>query len=192
MPLKTGPKHLEENFHELRHGPQFAETKKEHGAATARSQMIAIALKEARKRSKGGKVHIGPIRGDEGGRTDIHEMKVPDGAYVLSADVVSHLGENNTEAGLKRAHEYFGDGGKFDQDNPDEDEKRASGGKAQSQGNPVDCITAGGEYVISPRMAKKFGHGDMAYGHKLLDQISMHIRKDHISTLKNLPPPAQD
>jgi len=166
----------------------------EQAAGKPHKQAIAIALDVARraKRASGGKVHIGPIRGDEGGRTDIHEMKVPDGAYVLSADIVSHLGENNTEAGLKRAHEYFGDGGKFDQDNPDEDEKRASGGKAQSQGKPVDCITAGGEYVISPRMAKKFGHGDMAYGHKLLDHISMHIRKDHISTLKNLPPPAQD
>src|SRR5580658_7765373 len=56
MPLKPGPQNLEANFHELRHGPQFARTARNHGTDTARSQMTVIALKEARKhRAKGGR-----------------------------------------------------------------------------------------------------------------------------------------
>lgn len=187
MPLKKGPKNLEANFHELRHGKQFARTQKEHGKDTARRQMIAIALKEARKRAKGGKVHIGPIVTDHGGRTDTEEMKVPDGAYVLSADVVSHLGQNNSQAGLNVAQHLFGKGGKYDKP-----EHRTAGGKTRDTGKPVDCVTAGGEFVIPPEVVRSIGNGDIDAGHRILDHMSMKIRESHIKTLKNLPPPAQD
>jgi len=36
-------------MHELRHGQQYAETRREHGKAVADKQMIAIALENARK-----------------------------------------------------------------------------------------------------------------------------------------------
>ena len=151
-----------------------------------RNQAIAAALDTARraKRAHGGKVHVGPIKGNKPGRTDVHEMNVPDGAYILSSDVVSHLGDSNTDAGLKMAHHLFGEGGINDP------RKRASGGSVT--GKSVPCLTAGGEYSIHPRIVKNIGHGDVDLGHRILDHYSMMVRKDHISTLKNLPPPAQD
>lgn len=290
MPLKPGKENFQANFHELRHGKQFAKTEAAHGEDTARRQMVAIALKEARKRAqggrakaekalpadhqlgmrvpeggsmcancrflsgpdtcgnpafvrwnggkaklpqaanryccdlwergylwerpwenkrhsgkadggevhnpvraalaevrraKGGKVHVGPIKGDKPGRTDVHDMKVPDGAYVLSADVISHLGQNNTQAGLKIAQHLFGEGGKLDQG-------RSAGGKTSGTGKPVDCVTAGGEFVVPPSVVTSIGNGDLELGHRILDKWSMNIRKDHIRTLKSLPPPARD
>lgn len=135
------------------------------------------------KRAHGGKVHVGPIKGNKGGRTDVHEMSVPDGSYILSADVISHLGENNTNAGLETAQHLFGEGGINDPER-----KRASGGSVKA----VPCITASGEFSIHPRIVKHIGHGDINLGHKILDHYSMMVRKDHIDTLKKLPPPARD
>lgn len=143
------------------------------------------ALKAVR-RAKGGKVHVGPIRTKHPGRVDTQPMKVADGSYVLSADVVSHLGQNNSENGLRLAQHLFGEGGVFDKG-----EGRAKGGKT-SAGKPIDCITAGGEFVIPPSTVSSIGHGNMDLGHKILDRWSMNVRKDHIATLKNLPPPARD
>lgn len=185
MPLKKGPKNLEANFHELRHGEQFARTQKEHGIGTARRQMIAIAMKEARKRAKGGKVHIGPIVTDHGGRTDTEEMKVPDGAYVLPSETISHLGQNNSSAGLKMAEHLFGPNGILIP------KGRKSGGKAPS-GKPVDCVTAGGEYVIGPEEVRAIGGGDLDLGHKILDAFVLKRRDHHVKTISSLSPPAQD
>lgn len=154
-----------------------------------RNQAIAAALETARraKRARGGGVHVGPIKSPHGGRTDTEEMKVPDGSYVLSADVVSHLGENNSDAGLKRAHQFFGPSGHFAKA-----QRRSSGGKSGGDGKPVECITAGGEYVIPPETVRAIGGGDLDHGHKVLDRWSMNVRKDHIATLASLPPPAKD
>jgi hypothetical protein len=157
------------------------------GGAVKNAIRKAVAMAKQAKRANGGKVHVGPIKSDHGGRTDTEEMAVPDGSYVLSADVVSHLGENNSEAGLKHAQKIFGEGGHYD-----EPEHRATGGPAKSDGKPVDCVTAGGEFVISPRVVKNIGGGDIEWGHKLLDRFSMNVRKDHIRTLASLPPPARD
>jgi hypothetical protein len=43
----------------------------------------------------------GPIMSTGAGRTDNVPMHVPSGAYVIPADVVSHMGEGNSMAGLK-------------------------------------------------------------------------------------------
>jgi hypothetical protein len=187
MPLKPGKKNLEANFHELRHGSQFARTEKDHGTSTARAQMIAIALKEARKRAKGGKVHVGPIRTKHPGRTDTEPMKVADGSYVLPSETISHLGQNNSEAGLRVADHLFGPNGTLAGGAPG----RARGGKAD-EGKPIDCITAGGEYVVPPETVRSIGRGDIDIGHKILDQFVLNQRKEHISALASLAPPARD
>jgi hypothetical protein len=51
MPLKKGrsKKTMDKNFHELRHGKQYAKTSRKFGKARARKQMIAIVLKQAGK-----------------------------------------------------------------------------------------------------------------------------------------------
>lgn len=49
MPLQPGKSKAvkEANFHELKHGKQYAKTKKKHGASVANKQMVAEVLREA-------------------------------------------------------------------------------------------------------------------------------------------------
>ena len=49
----------------------------------------------------------GPIVSTGAGRADNVPMHVPPGAYVLPADVVSHMGQGNSMAGLKLARLMF-------------------------------------------------------------------------------------
>lgn len=183
MPLKPGVKNKETNFHELRHGDQFARTRKEHGVSTARSQMVAIALKEARKqRAHGGKVHVGPIIGKTGGRADKRPMHVPDGSYVFTADHVSGLGQGNTHAGMHVLDKMFPISAKSHAE--EMPAKRAAGGK-------VPIYAADGEYVVHPDDLKNM-YGTLEHGHKILDAWQTHERSNLIDTLKNLPPPAKD
>src|SRR5882672_9156968 len=49
----------------------------------------------------------GPILSTGAGRADNVPMHVPPGAYVLPADVVSHMGQGNSMAGLKLARLMF-------------------------------------------------------------------------------------
>jgi len=83
----------------------------------------ALQIAYAAKRERGG--HVGPIVSEVPGRTDRHHMEVPAGAYVIPAEAVSNLGENNTLAGLKALREvcagspeqirkFFGATGRFD------------------------------------------------------------------------------
>lgn len=50
----------------------------------------------------------GPIVSNGAGRTDTVPMHVPSGSYVLPADIVSHMGQGNSIAGLQLAHMMFG------------------------------------------------------------------------------------
>jgi len=147
-------------------------------------QAVAIALDVARrsKRARGGKVHVGPIIGNTGGRADKRPMHVPNGAYILTADHCSALGEGNTLAGFKKLAKMFPKSAKaHEQDNP---AKRASGGK-------VPIYAADGEFSIHPDDIKD-RWGDLDTGHKILDAWQTSERQKHIHTLKNLEPPAKD
>lgn len=187
MPLKSGssPSIISENIRELHHGPTHAKTARKFGEKDAHEQSIAIAMETARrtKRKKGGRVHVGPIIGTTGGRADKRPMEVPDGAYVLTADHVSGIGEGNTHAGMDRLNRMFPHSAKAHQEEPKEI-KRASGGK-------VPIYAADGEYVIDPKdLVDRFG--DVAEGHRQMDNWQMHERQHLIHTLTNLDPPAQD
>ncbi len=127
------------------------------------------------KRAKGGKVHLGPIIGDTGGRADKVPMHVPEGSYVVPADVISGLGEGNTLHGLKIIDRMFPKG-------------RATGGK--SEATPI--LAADGESVIGPDQLKaKFG-GDLDHAHAAMDEWVKHERQKIIETMSQLPGPAQD
>lgn len=150
--------------------------KAELAAGKPRDQSLAIAYSVKRKaRADGGGVHVGPIISDVPGRTDSHPMDVAAGSYVVPAYAVSHLGENNTLAGMKVLQHMFGD-----------IHNRASGGQV------VPIAAAGGEYVIPPNKVAEIGGGDMDHGHKVLDAWVMSLKRDHIKTLKGLARPAQD
>jgi hypothetical protein len=134
-------------------------------------------------------------------RADKHDMDVPSGSYVIPAECVSHLGENNTNAGMAKLHsvclgspesirKFFSakspkDGGWSNVVR----HMRADGGHV---GSPVPIRAAGGEFVMPPNVVSIIGHGDMKSGHSTLDKWVMNRRKGHIKTLKGLAPPATD
>jgi hypothetical protein len=109
-------------------------------------------------------------------------MHVHSGSYVIPADIVSALGEGNTEAGFHAVHELFG---------PEMGIPlaRATGGET---GELVPIVAAGGEYVIHPSGVTRIGKGDLDTGHKILDHFVKKIRAKTVQTLKNLPGPAKD
>lgn len=110
------------------------------------------------------------------GRTDDHMISVRDGSYVIPADVVSSLGEGNTEAGAAELEQMF-----FDEPEP-----RASGGPAPKL---VDIAAAGGEYIVPPAAVRRIGGGDMVTGHAILDALVKQQRQKTVETLKKLPGP---
>lgn len=117
-------------------------------------------------------VTVGPLHSRVPGRTDHLAITVPEGAFVVPADVVAYLGEGNSTAGLDRASEMF----------PSPRALRANGGK-------VPIAAAGGEYVVSPEMVMEIGGGDLQRGHDTLDKWVVKTRNEHINHLKRLPRP---
>lgn len=160
----------------------------------SKDQALAIAYAtKARARADGGGVHIGPISSTVPGRTDDHPIDVAAGSYVLPAECVSNLGENNTNAGMVKLHHVMSGGPdairRFFSATPN----RASGGRSTGGiGTPVPINAAGGEFVIPPKMVSVIGGGDVKRGHAILDAWVMKRRKNHIKTLQGLAPPAKD
>jgi hypothetical protein len=175
----------------------------------------ATAPWQVRQEAKG-MTHTGPIMSAVPGRTDRHNMNLASGSYVVPAQAVSHLGENNTMAGFNVLHSMFGTGGTYNpapaiargQGAPSAPRppKIAHGGaldnggaRGDDTGKPVPVVTAGGEYVIDPHVvhaigapiAAKMGGDPVTRGHEALDQWINKIKQDHIKTLKKLPGPAK-
>jgi hypothetical protein len=148
--------------------------KYEAGGAVDRAMKAARAI----KRAKGGKVHVGPIMGDTGGRADKVPMHVPNGAYVLTADHVSGMGEGNTHAGMKKLADIF-------------PKSKPSLMRQLPHDQAVPIYAADGEFVVSPDdIRDRFG--DLDHGHRSLDKWQTAERKKLIHTLATLAPPAQD
>jgi hypothetical protein len=122
-------------------------------------------------------IHVGPLKSDVAGRTDHLPISVPAGSFVVPADIVSALGEGNSEAGMKVVEHMF----------PHAAPKReyAAGGK-------VPIMAAGGEIVLSPEQVAEVGGGDIDAGHDALDLWVTQTRANTIETLKRLPGPARD
>ncbi len=183
-----------------------------HAGWTDPKQRVAIALSTARRaRANGGEVskkaHVGPIRSDVAGRTDHLPIHVPNGGYVIPADVVSSHGEGNSSAGFKALERLFGTfnrteaGAPYGGDGLPYDgvpAPHAKGGKVEDGANEVPIVAAGGEMSIHPRqivaLGEKLGIPNMTLedGHKILDQFVLQSRAKHIKTLKGLPGPRKD
>ena len=192
MPLSRGykPKTISRNIHEM------------VLAGHPRDQAVAAALRVARearpKRAKGGRVHHGPIKSPVAGRTDHLPIHVPQGAYVLPADIISAMGEGNTDAGFKIASGVFGQ--------PFYGDKSAHAGKPygaddelygqpmpeRADGGEVPIVAAGGEFVIHPDSVLKQGRGSMDDGLRILDEFVKRYRAKTVQTLKALPGPRRD
>ncbi len=185
------------DFHAADAGGKYG--KGEHGPHKA----LNIAYENRRKaRAEGGGVFEGPIVSDVPGRTDKHPMDVASGSYVVPAETVSHLGENNTIAGLKHLKQLGPHGirklamaAKGAHDIARKHSlKRALGGSAgdDETGHAVPIIAAGGEHILNPDEVKIIGGGDVTLGHRLLDNWVVENRKNHVKTLQKLDPPARD
>lgn len=117
------------------------------------------------------------------GRTDKHGIQVAAGSYVLPADHVSALGQNNSAAGAAAIRRMFGAGGKFG--SKIKTPKFAAGGGVET----VPIVVAGGEVILPPDIVKRVGDGDVSRGHDTLDKWVLDVRKKHIEKLKSLKPP---
>ena len=115
----------------------------------------------------------GPLSSPVGGRTDHLPISVPEGAYIIPADVVSSLGQGNTQSGMLICQKMFG------------------APWQPGSGRSVDIMAAGGEFVVSPAEVAKRGGGDLASGHAVFDSWVKMERADNISKLKKMPPPVK-
>ncbi len=154
-------------------------------------------------------LHQGPIVSAVPGRTDKHNMSVASGSYVVPAQAVSHLGQSNTLAGMKVLNGMFGSGGPYGAGQmkighgagapkPPRIGMHAMGGATDQGGarggdspEPVEVVTAGGEYVVPPESVAAVGGGDLKHGHNVLDSWINSILDAHIKELKKLPGPAK-
>ncbi len=116
----------------------------------------------------------GPIHGASPGRGDGLQMRLPRGAYVLPADVVSSHGQGNTLAGAANISRSLHSLPKF-----------ARGGKV----DPVTVAVSGGEYAIHPNHVAALGGGSLARGHALLDRFVHSERAKSARTEQSLPAP---
>jgi len=135
--------------------------------------------------SKGGAIphSKGLFKHHTPGRADSITRNVPEGAYVIPADVVSGLGQGNTDAGATILEKMFA-GGK----NP---MPAANGMPGFKKGGAVKIKASGGEYLIPPDAVTRIGSGDINLGHGVLDKFVRRMRDKTIKNLKKLPGPRQ-
>ena len=140
----------------------------------------AIKLPKVAMKS-GGDVE-GALVGSTPGRADKVDANVASGSHVIPADVVSHLGEGNTLAGLAKLNQLLGP-------QTVKKTKLAKGGQPES--SKVACALSHGEWVCPPEVVRQIGGGNQEKGHKILDHMILHLRHQSIEELKRLPPPAK-
>lgn len=125
----------------------------------------------------GGGLFRGPVRGGSPGRADHRPGNVARGSYVVPADVVSSLGQGNTESGhgvlghaLKQAKQNRGP------------IAFAQGGQAGG-GEPIPVRLSDGEFVYGPEDVAQLG------GPEALDELIASVRAHTAEALKKMPAP---
>jgi Family of unknown function (DUF6496) len=207
MPVSGTPKDkIREEMHRFKHG-QLHSGSSSGPIVKNRKQAIAIAMSVAGRSNRAdggatpwyvknearGMMHTGPIRSPVAGRTDHIPLIVPNHSYVLPAQHVSHLGQNNTEAGFSRLDHMFSSGpfgtklpsmhhGKgipgapgaraitFPAPKQPKGTVYAAGGGAESDDDDgVPIMGAGGEYVVHPNHVAIIGKEALEdqYGKKI-------------------------
>lgn len=124
---------------------------------------------------------LGLVRSDAGGRTDRIPAMVPVDSYVVPADVVSGLGQGNTEAGARILRQI---------ESPHR--KRMADGGRNSVHDKRHIIVAGGEYIVHPDTIRSVGGGDAARGHKVFDKFVVNQRRAIATRMAKLPGPRRD
>lgn len=130
------------------------------------------------------------------GRTDRLPLAVGTDSHVISADVVSGLGQGNSlngahvlDAALKLGpygtslpHMTHGSGPPRP---PAAQQSYAAGGDT----GHARILAAGGEYIVPSWKVKELGGGDFKKGHQALDRMVKIVRKHNIEFLKHAPDP---
>lgn len=155
----------------------------------------------------GASIFSGPVRSSVPGRTDRHNMQVQVGSYVIPADVVSGLGQGNTEAGHAQLSSFFpkpmhghgsghkphgvhmphvklphhAEGGPTPMAAPDDPDQ-------SEDPELTDVVVAGGEHILTPDQIKG-AFGDLDYGHKVLKNWVLHERGKINKEQAKLPGP---
>lgn len=153
------------------------------GLPPAVRAFMGNALPQAEKRpalAAGGRLY----KGGGGGRADTMNTSAPEGAYIIPADIVSGLGQGNTEAGARVLNGMFG--GK-ERTTPSTPAFRHGG--AYRKGGGVPIKTSNGEYMLTPEQVKRIGRGDLRRGHDVLDRFVARTRENIIGQMKRLPGP---
>lgn len=124
----------------------------------------------------------GPVVGSSGGRADTVKTAVRGGSHVIPSDVVSSLGQGNTDAGMSVLSRMFKSG----------PYGMAARGSRRADGGAVPVMVSHGEFVVPPEAVAEIGGGDHDRGHAILDRFILGARQNAIETLKRLPGPAKD
>lgn len=139
-----------------------------------------LTPREGGKFASGGRVdepvHAGPLHSTVAGRTDHLPISVMAGSYVVPADIISALGEGNTNAGMQIVESLF----------PAQPQKLE-----YARGGKVPIAAAGGEFVLTPEQVAAIGGGDLEAGQEILDHWVTQTRAHTIDTLSKLPGPAK-
>lgn len=139
------------------------------------------------------------------GRTDHIPVTASTGSYVVPADVVSGLGEGNSQAGAKIMAEMLKSGpwgaevmpmrggrgipsapsGRQDAEMP-----LKRGGKVRDGGDDkVPILAAGGEYMVSADDVRRIGNGNPKRGADILDRWVVAERNKTAKKMLKLPGP---
>jgi hypothetical protein len=124
----------------------------------------------------GERIHTGPIKSQVKGRTDHIPLTVPAGSFVVPADVISGMGQGNSDAGHLELTKRF---------------NLTPGTNTYARGGGVKILAAGGEHVIAPHDVRRHGGGDIDKGHAKFDKFVVEERKKIIKTMKKLPGPTK-
>ncbi len=144
----------------------------------------------ARSEAKSMVPHSGYIPGATGGRADKVPLGVKNGSYVIPSDVLSGLGQGNSNAGAAALNHAFKSapyGASMPGINVKSKairQKFADGGEATT-----DIQASDGEYIVSPEIVAQIGGGSLDHGHSVLDALVKHVRSKTIKHLKRLPRP---
>lgn len=134
----------------------------------------------------------GLVAGAVPGRTDRVPITVAAGSFVFPADVVSGVGEGNTEAGAVAIEMGLRDGklprGPYRGHDAPKKPGMAQGGAAR---DGVDIIVASGEVIATPDQIARLGDGDMDKGHDIAARWVKDIRRHIVKTMRKLPGPVK-
>jgi hypothetical protein len=144
----------------------------------------------------------GLLRSSVPGRTDKLNVNVPQGAYIIPADIVSGMGQGNTDAGGAILGKLM-NRGPYNMNLPRSKAGSRAGFRHSSKsfvpkmpfahggrpGAATPIVAAGGEYIVHPDDVRRIGDGDLDTGHDILDAFVKHMREKVIKSLRKLPGP---